>query len=492
MKNKLILAVGLVLAIAHLVACGQPRSGSALHAELRELHSKAKAASSNELTRNGERAVEIADDAAVANDLATDGIDNLSIKALDEALLFFEMAIERDRGNEKALLYLSLLRPFRALRGFLEVSVQGSESAQWNAYITDPFFEDKAPEFGLIRYLSAPVTRKTKNYREGISLFIEPFLKEIEKSQEGFDRLLTNPNFDFKVTLPKDLVLVKNLRIRTADLRMIRSVYLYTYLIGRTMTAYQVTATPPEKLQGLTPEQRTLADLRDPAFGVLLHPNVFKLVKRDILDVIESVSMAEEEFKQRLLGQQNSKRDLLQANSRRVIKCQILEDTNPAVTKIYQQLEVTKGPVCLNLSEEQTSLMLTRFDSWQRRFFDNSYELQMLRTQNELDEFNELVETGPSLNDLEKTLTTIRQFMQGPVENNFQCADEKGEIVIDRVWVDFSNFAEHPVRDLKALNPKFISGSSIDALYHLKDPTFGGLFRPHVPCYKVNQKRRQS
>jgi hypothetical protein len=126
----------------------------------------------------------------------------------------------------------------------------------------------------------------------------------------------------------------------------------------------------------------------------------------------------------------------------------------------------------------------------QRQFLNSGLEKQTLSQPRELAQFEELKNAGQAQSEMIKNLDVFRRYLLGPTEINADCKGLKGELVQERIWLDYNSFAEHPVRDLKQLKPRFIGTPEIENIYYLTDPTLGGLMKPHIPCYELNQKRR--
>lgn len=513
--NIIRIIIGVVILGLGLIFSGCMRSSTteALREELHTMKSNAPKASSNELVQSGERAIEISDASAEANELANDGVEQLSVSALEESLMFFEMALKKDRGNEKALFYLSLLRPFRPLRGvYFQLLPSENQLVDFNVFVGDGFFHDDSPEYGLVRFMGTPSGEKVKNYREGFHKFVFPFIKEVQASLNDLALLLTNPEIELSVTLPKDLALLKDARVRNADIRMLRSFYLYMYIVTRIMVSYEATSFPASDINSILPEARLKLDLADPAFGILTDPTVFRVLKDNSIELMAAVEKAATDLKVRYAKRTNTKEDLFQANMRQVLMCQKYQDL-PEALEFARMTQKSSGgtsqanlsvipdgsanstvsttppnPVCLYSETVTTPLLITTYGSSARHFFEDSFDGQSLQRWEEVQRFQEVVEFGDGPQTFEPMFKLMREYLNGPVETKYTCVDVDGKKVEDRLFVDFSSFAEHPVRDLKSLRPLFIGGSSLENVYQVTDPTLGGLFRPHLPCYKINQE----
>jgi hypothetical protein len=462
-----------------------------LAGELSEMRSEAAQASAEDLVKSGERAIVIADEASVAEDLATDGVAQLSISAFNEALVFFEMALKKDQGNEKALFYYSLLRPLRALEGLyyrLSAREGGIDPGFYDEEAMAMFFGDVPPEFALGRYLWSNRNPTLKSQREVTDSILKPLREELQESRLGFQKLLTNPEFDLTATLPKDFAKFNGIRFRSADLRAIKALYLNMSLWAKFVMAYQFPdmAMSTTATTGLTDAEILALYLKDPGFGLLLEPTIFNEIRSGGFELIEDVQIFQSQISQRYQRHQNSRSDLLRAEKRRMLR-------TPNMGRITVGVNSPQNSGVLQAQQPvETLLQITIFGTWQRRFFDETYDQQPLTSV-----FDELAmeelqkpQEGMSLLD-PNPLASLSVYLKGPVEATVSCVSEKGEPVEEKVWIDFPSFATHPVKDLKALAPRYVGGTKMSDIYFLKDPTLGGLFRPHHPCYEWNQKRHQ-
>lgn len=474
-----------MLASALVLGACQERSDhrrAQLNEEISELRSQAQGANSEEITKLGERALEIADEAAIAEGLANDGLENLSVDSFEQSLMFFEMALAKDRGNEKALFYLSLLRPFRSLRGF---------AFQWNL-LTEPgspsplaylfMLPDDNPEYALLKFIYTPVENPVRSIREGVKKIVAPFLEELRGSIADLAILLTNPTIDLQVNMPKDLAIISKARVRGADLRVLRAIYIYFYVIGKITVAYQ----PAEIIEGAnTDEQRLAKMMNDPAFGVLSDPLIFEEIRKDGLDLLEALSLGEEELSARFIGLENSVGDLFQVDHRQVVLCRKWSAFGLRPTEAQSD---GKTLVC-NSTEYQSRSFLTQLNSPERAQLQKLQNGSMIETPMEAEAYNELVNSSTfDSKVIRGAIQRFRSYLLGPVEVDIICGASEDKPVKEKVWVDFPGFAKRPLKDLKKLEPRFFGGLEIDDVYSLKDSTLGGLFKPGYPCYQQREE----
>ena len=504
------LKVLLFCSLGFQLACAVKSQSQKLNERLIELKSKISENSSEQLVQKGESAVEIFDQAGMleAEDLANSGLSSLTFDSFDESLMFFEMALTKDRGNEKALFYLSMLRPLRPLKGLhwrlkdtssYEDSNKGErwvqEKNMFN-YLQSAF---NNPNDNLIRYFLTPYKNQIDNPRVAIKEIVEPFLDELAHSFEDLEILISNPEIDFQVNLPVAVPIWQNARIRNGDLRVIQGYYRALYLTYRMMAAYSTTGIEISALNKMSNQEKLSLNLSDPAFGLLTDPNFFKILRSDFLGLAESLDEAINNLKERFINNENDPHDIYQINGRTFLMCSPQIPFNSmnlplGSTEADRKSSDTTQTMTLKLtcdfpSEVQTKLMLTVRESHNRDYFDQSYDGQYLIRQKEISDYDNFSKKEDDVDSVIESLEKIKNFLLGPSEFESTCLDANGQKVIEKYWVDFPKFSEKPIYDLKSLKPKFLGNLNMEEIYFLEDPTFGGLYNPTVPCYQFNQER---
>lgn len=492
------------------VACSMKSQPSRLHDSLIQLKSNMAESTSPDLVSKGEKALQIFDETGYieAQELADAGLESITWESLDEALMFFEMALEKDRGNEKALFYLSILRPITFFKGIIwrSNSLEGwsVEKLLYKSIYT--LKNERGVSF--YRYLSTnKFGQKFKSRREVVKKFIEPFTKELARSYDLMQILLSNPELDFKANLPEIFFLAEDIRIRHADMRMIQTLYRQYYLFMRLWTAYNDSAFEgfDSRTIGTNSDSYSLEDrpfdLKDPLFGVLNDPHVFRMLKDDTLGLIDSLEQVDEELKARFLNDENDPNDFVQANAVSIATCHsalnrgyvMAGGVQYGITEVNQEIyfnpnleSENKVGSCNFPKKYILETNLTYINLAQREYFSNIYDGKHLTQREDLEQYNEMVSYAKDLYKRDD-LTRIRNLLLMPTEDEVSCGSKEDGFKVEKFVVDFPAFTEHPVADLKLLKPKFLD-KGFSQIYYLEDPTFGGLYKPAYPCYRYNQE----
>lgn len=474
-----------------LSACSLRTTPQSLREELHELKSKSKQNSAQELVHKGEQAMQIFDQAAYldAEELAQAGLESLGFEALDEGLSFFEMALEKDRGNEKALFYLSLWRPLRPLKGlYWRLENLGDQNWIMQKYVFQNFsFLDKN-EDGFLRFINFPYKERIKSQRDGVELIIKPFLEELLASEKGFTTLLSNKDFDFMMVNSSFFpVPLGDTRVRLGDLKMLRNFYRVLYIEIRFLMSYSLSSISPTLEKLSSSKDRVEINISDPSYGLLFDPHFFQWTKSDLLEVLDSVEMAYADLKRRFVMAENDPKDLIQANARSFLLCR--SDWAFDAPVILPSSDSTK--TCQISTSATTPIMLTLRGDGDRNFYDSTYDRKLIAREEELARFLALMDSSDFNGTLEN-MATMRKALLVPIEFNANCRDEQGNNVKEKIWLDYPGFAEHPISDLKTLAPRFVGEYETNNIYFLTDPTVNGLFKPHFPCYEHNRARARA
>ncbi len=495
----------LLIPFLFLLSCGlQPRSQQ-LKNSLVELKRHSSQNSSQQLVEKGEKSLQIFDESGYieAEELAQTGLTSLTWESFEESLLFFEMALEKDQGNEKALFYLALLRPIKHMKGisWRITSLSQSGWAEQDGLSRGALFNARTPNASFYRYLSTPYRKKINSQRGFVQEFIAPFTQELAKSDLLWQRLLTNPNIDLQVTLPEPFQnAISSTRVRSGDLQVLKSFYRTEYIFFKLFSAYQA----PNIKYSISEQpdfDKSMIfrfQMNDPAFAILTDPNIFIMLKDDMLNLIESFENAFDDLKSRFLNNENDKLDLFQANARRHMVCkkdEFLTNMRPSPnTNVYPyEVELSNSNKKSNTCNYPVAYWLesglTQLNTTGRTYFENTYDGQYLTTENEIYDYDSIAVESDSGKKFKTTaFTEVRNFLMLPMEREIHCTDSSGNVVVEKVVIDFPKFASNPIQDLKTLKPKFID-KDLEEVYYLTDPTLHGLYTPAFPCYYHYQEK---